>query len=124
MSLNRPLLAWALGIGRIVVGMVGALSPGRLGRAWFGEVAQQPGTQLATRGLAVRDLALGLGVVGALASGRGARRWIEAGMLADTGDAVATLLARRFLPTRTVVAVVAIAGGAAAAGASVRGSAQ
>lgn len=107
----------AAGAGTVWLGVAMFLAPGRMGRGWFGEAADHPATQLAVRGLAVRDLALGIGAAQALVREGDTTRWTHAGMLADTGDAAATLLARRHLSTASVVGVVALAGGAAAAGA-------
>jgi hypothetical protein len=122
-AVNSKPITWLLALGRCGLGVAMFLAPGRMGRGWFGEAADHPATQLAVRGLAVRDLALGIGAAQALVREGDTTRWTHAGMLADTGDtgdtgdAAATLLARRHLSTASVVGVVALAGGAAAAGA-------
>lgn len=116
-AVNSKSITWLLALGRCGLGVAMFLAPGRMGRGWFGEAADHPATQLAVRGLAVRDLALGIGAAQALVREGDTTRWTHAGMLADTGDAAATLLARRHLSTASVVGVVALAGGATAAGA-------
>jgi hypothetical protein len=67
-------------------------------------------------GLGARDLALGGGTLAAL-SGGGARPWLVASAGADLGDLLATLRHAGDLPASSVASLVAIAGGAAAAGA-------
>jgi hypothetical protein len=58
-------------------------------------------------------VALGAGVVLALRRGAPARGWVEAGGLADLGDATITLLSFRRLPRRSRWGVLAAAGGGA-----------
>ena len=53
----------------------------------------------------------GVGAVRALAGGFGARPWLQAGVLADATDLVATLRARSELPALGVAGVAAIAAG-------------
>lgn len=118
--MDRTLITRLLAGGRIAVGLSLFLAPGRSGRAWFGEVADEPGTKVATRAFGVRDLALGVGTLAALESGRDTTRWTEAGIIADVGDILATLLSRDTLPDGALPAVLTVAGGAAAAGAWLR----
>lgn len=109
-----------LAAGRVAVGLGLFLAPSRLGRGWLGEVADEPGTTVATRGLGARDLALGVGALATSDDPDRGRRWIEAGIVADVGDALATLLTADDRPAGATAAHVAVAGGAAALGAWLR----
>jgi hypothetical protein len=84
-------LARGLALMRIVVGCVMFLAPRRTARGWTGEHPEDGVSVLSIRGMAARDLALGIGLLIALERGTPARGWIEAGALSDAGDAVATL---------------------------------
>jgi hypothetical protein len=114
--IGRPATSTVLAIGRIAYGAALAVAPRRAAGAWLGRHADDPGAQVALRGLGARDLALGAGALVALrARGRrGAAVWMAAQAAADATDLVSTLLARRHLPRRGVRAAVAIAGAAAA----------
>jgi hypothetical protein len=103
----------AFGLGLIA-------QPEQLTRAWIGEDAKRPGTQVAVRGLGARDLVLGAGA--ALSSGRDRQLWLAAGMVGDAADLTATVAAGRHLPLRGRVLVGALAGaGIAMGGAALSG---
>jgi hypothetical protein len=109
-------LAASVAWGRIALGVTAILTPSIPLRPWVGrEVAWRPRAKLLARALGARDVALGLGVVLALRHDAPVRGWVEGGGLADTGDAVATLLAFRTLPRLGRWAVLGAATGAAAA---------
>jgi hypothetical protein len=109
-------LAASVAWGRIALGVTAILTPSIPLRPWVGrEVAWRPRAKLLARALGARDVALGLGVVLALRHDAPVRGWVEGGGLADTGDAVATLLAFRTLPPLGRWAVLGAATGAAAA---------
>lgn len=101
---------------RMVIGAALTLLPGRVARGWLGREVSSPATQAAVRGLGVRDVAIGAGTLLAMSHDRGVRGWVEAGSLADLGDAAATLLSWDDLPPRGRVATLAMAGGAAVTG--------
>jgi len=84
-------LARALGFMRIFVGGVLFLMPHRSARGWTGEEADEVTTNLAIRGMGARDIAIGIGILTALEKGGSVRGWIEAGVVSDAGDALATL---------------------------------
>lgn len=109
-------LETALATARVVIGAALLAAPGVFGRAWIGRDATRPAVQAAMRAVGVREVGLGLGTVLARRHGRATRGWVEAGALADLGDAVATALAWRYLPSPHRAAVVTAAGGAAAVG--------
>jgi hypothetical protein len=118
---DATLAARALAIGRIALGLGLFLAPRRLSRAWLGRDAEGGNVTAVVRGLAARDVAVGVGTLVALrgdAPAQDAERWIEAGIVGDLGDAVGTLLAGK--RDRDGMLVLAIAGGAAMAGAAVR----
>jgi hypothetical protein len=115
------LAARALAIGRIALGLGLFLAPRRLTRTWLGDEAEGRLVPAVVRGLAARDVAIGVGTLVAL---RGdeltpeADRWLEAAIVGDLGDAAGTLLTGRLDRDRAVV--VAIAGSAAVAGGLIR----
>lgn len=106
-------LAWA----RLVLGLVAFVAPSRVARPWVGEAAAGGAGKVLARSMGARDLALGSGAVLAISHGSPARGWMEAGGLADLGDAAATLASWPLLPRRGRLAVLAIAGASAVASA-------
>lgn len=111
----------ALAAGRIAIGTAAFVAPRAVMRGWIGAAANDRGTQIAVRGLAVRDVALGLGTLAALDDPGRTKNWIEAGIIADAGDFTATAMGGREARGRASLGVMAIAGGAAAAGMWLRG---
>lgn len=109
-------LARGIAAGRVVVGAALIAAPGAAGARWIGDAAHQPAVKVFTRALGVRDLALGLGALQALDADAPAEPWVTLGMLSDAVDLAATLLAVRALGLRRALPVIAVAGGAAAAG--------
>jgi hypothetical protein len=105
-------LARLLGLTRAVLGAGFLLMPKTsLKMAWGidadGDVAA------VMRGMGGRDLALGMGLLLALENDGRARGWLEAGVLADAGDAVGTLLSWRSLPGFRRLLILGTAAGAA-----------
>ncbi|MCZ4492879.1 MAG: hypothetical protein QOH30_340 [Baekduia sp.] len=100
-------------VGRAGLGAALLVAPSRLGRPWIGAVADQPGGQVALRGLGIRDLLLG-GIALHVADrpGVGPRTMMTCA-IADAVDAGATLAARRHLPPGAAGVVALAAGGAA-----------
>ena len=109
-------LARVLGAGRVALGVGLLVAPGRFGRPWVGAAADRPGGQVALRGLGARDVLLGFIALHLAGHGQVAGRAAHACALADGVDFAATLAARRDLPP-SAGGVVALAGGAAVAGA-------
>jgi hypothetical protein len=89
-----------------------------LAASWLGPAAGTQGAQVAIRGLAARDAALGLGTLAAGRDRTQLRRWLIASSACDAADFVATLRGPRS-PARSFVlglaASAAVAGVAAAA---------
>jgi hypothetical protein len=105
-----------LAMVRIGLGVGFVLAPGPLLRVWLGRGAASPAVKLTARCLGGRDIALGLGTLLALRHGAPLRGWLEAGMLADSCDAAATLAAFPSLPKLGALGAVASAATAAALG--------
>jgi hypothetical protein len=103
--------------GRQLVGAAFVLAPGLAGRAWIGSDAARRPVKVLARAFGARDLALGLGVVIALDRGAPVRGWIEAGVLSDSTDTVASLLAGNSIPPGIRWPCVALGAGSAAMGA-------
>ncbi len=112
LDLDERDLARLLSLGRIAFGAAAALAPHRFGRFWTGERSPGVTARVATRGLGVRDVALGLGTLLALEGDGPASRWLEAQALADASDTASTLLAFRELPPFRRWAAVATPGSA------------
>jgi hypothetical protein len=109
-SLARLVAAARLGFG---IGLIAA--PGRVTARWLGADAARPGTQVVTRGLGARDVALG---AGALAAGEPELvPWVAAAIVSDAVDCIATLAAGRSLPTAGRVLVAGLAAGGSVLGA-------
>jgi hypothetical protein len=118
-----PMTPENVAIGRIIAGSVSIAFPRPLVRTWTGMHDRR--LDVLGRAIGVRDLALGLGALLALRHDAPARGWFEAGVISDTVDAAATLLAFPRLPrfARWLI-LAAAATGAAATYAAVRQQAQ
>jgi hypothetical protein len=113
--MNPALVARVVAAGRIGFGVALILTPERLSTPWLGRDAARTGTQVVTRGLGARDLALGAGALAASESDL--RLWVAAGIVADVADLVATVAAGDSLPVAGRVLVGAVASAGAALGA-------
>jgi hypothetical protein len=109
-------LARLLGLTRIAIGAAAFLLPSATTRAWIGARAESYPTNMILRGLAGRDIAIGVGILTALETGAPVRGWLEASALADAADAVGTITSWRSLPGLRRIAALAIEVGAAALG--------
>ncbi len=98
-------VAW-FGRARASIGLALFLFPELAGRIWLGRATQLPPTKTALRAVGGRDLAIGLGMVSAAKRGGSIPRWLIAGSIADSADAVATLMSYRDLPARRRLAIV------------------
>lgn len=84
-------LARMLSFGRIVLGFAAFAAPRRFARAWTGDTAEEVASSMATRGLAARDIALGLGTLLALENDGEVSTWLQAQALADASDTLSTV---------------------------------
>ena len=91
-------MARALGLVRVVLGAIGMLAPQKSMRAWIGQEAKPYPTNMVLRGMAIRDVALGIGLLAALENDGQTRGWLEGMALSDLGDAVGTLGSWKDLP--------------------------
>jgi hypothetical protein len=104
---------------RIGIGAALLLTPGLSLRVWLGRRATAgalPMGRLLARSAGIRDVALGLGTLFAVRHGSPVRGWLEASMVADTGDLVSLVLAARELPRWRMLATAGSAAGAVAIG--------
>ena len=106
-------LARLYGVTRLTLGTLTFLTPSLVARVWMGRGAEEAVSRVALRGLGGREAALGFGLLVALERGHSPRRWLEAGAIADAGDALGTLSQRRTLPASRWVLATAIAGASA-----------
>lgn len=112
--MNDRDLARLLGWTRIGLGVAAALMPATFARVWTG-AASTFQMNMATRGLAVRDVALGAGILATLDRGT-SRPWFLASAAADAGDAVGTLSSMRDLGLVRSVGLLGLEVGAAVVG--------
>ncbi len=109
--------ALLLAAGRVVLGSAVMVAPAKMTGRWLGESnAALPVVRDLARGLAIRDIAIGLAVLQSIEDPVAGPRIQAAAAAADVVDAGATLLAREHLPLKGVLGTVVVAGGAAAAG--------
>lgn len=111
---RRRLAVAAVAAARLGYGTLLALAPRTLLRLQLGGDVSGPLVWFA-RAFGVRDALLGAGVL-LSSDGLERRRWITAGVAADAGDLVATLLGARWLGKGRALAVTATAGAATATG--------
>lgn len=101
-------LAKLYGGARVVIGTAIVLAPTTVARGWIGADAESGGTRTVLRALGARDLAIGAGLFDALGRDQPVERWLEAGILSDLVDAVASLLGES---ERSTLAVLMAASG-------------
>jgi hypothetical protein len=94
----------------MAVGLAGFVAPRTFGRLWIGREGGSRHVAMVTRAFAARDFALGLGAYLAVQKDAPVRGWVEAGLLSDSLDLLATL--RGPLPA---LRKVGLAGGVLAA---------
>jgi hypothetical protein len=109
------LIARAVAVGRIGFGAGLVIAPQRFTNLWLGYDSGRAGTQVVSRGLGARDVALGVGLLAADERQLGA--WVTGAVMADAADLVATIAAGRSLPVAGRALVGALALGGAALGA-------
>jgi hypothetical protein len=102
--------AQQLAIARMGFGIAGFLMPRALGRAWVGPDGSSKSVNVIIRAFAVRDLALGLGAYLAATRDAPVRGWIEAGLLCDSGDILATLAGPMGRARKLGLALTALSG--------------
>jgi len=116
-------MAQLVALGRIGIGCTALVAPTLMTRPWIGDSARSPDARLLARTMGGRDLALGIGTaLGEDTAGDGdgdgdgadARAWVALAGMADTVDAVVTILAFRRLPTLSRWGILASTVGAAA----------
>ena len=107
-------VARGIALGRVAFG-VGMVAAPKLMRGWLGDSVDDPATQVAIRGLGVRDVLLGAITLHVAGHEQIGPRWVATCALADATDAVATALGREKLPRNGVIGGVAVAGGTAVA---------
>ncbi len=115
--MNARLAAGLLAAGRVLLGAAVMAAPEKVTGHWLGEEnAASPIVGDLARGLAARDIALGVAALMTLEDKVVGPRIQVAAAGADAVDALATLIARDHLPRKGAVGTVIIAGGSAVAG--------
>ena len=109
--------ARALAAGRLALGIGLIVAPTRFTRGWVGaEAAAAPTTRVLARGLGIRDAILGAITLHTVDHPEVGPRWLRMCAAADAVDYLATIGARKALPTSGWVGVGALAKSAAVAG--------
>lgn len=111
--MNAVNVARGLAVGRVAIGAALLVAP-KLVAGWIGPDAERDSAAVLTRALGVRDMAMGLIALHTAAHPQVGPRWQRTLAGCDAVDLTATLLARRSLPSRGVMGVAALAGGAVA----------
>jgi hypothetical protein len=104
-----------LGRARIGLGIVALLAPRLATRLMSARRSAEGVEPMFARMIAGRDIAIGLGVVLAIDKGAPVRGWLEGAALADTGDLLSGLVARKQLTTPALAGTVAFSAGSALA---------
>lgn len=112
-------LGTLLNAGRIAYGVAAVVAPSKAAEGWLGRAAHQADVHPMTRAFGIRDVALGAATIGALraggSGGTGARMLLALGVMVDATDAVSGRMSKDAVPNPSMI--LAVAGGAAAAGA-------
>jgi hypothetical protein len=107
--MNAAYVGRAVAAGRVGFGLALVVVPERVTSLWLGKDAARAGTQVVSRGLGARDVALGAGAL--IAPSAELRPWLIAAVLADAADLVGTLAAGDALPRAGRALVGAVAAG-------------
>jgi hypothetical protein len=110
----KPLTVYA--IGRIVFGMGALVAPASAGRILAGDGGAAPDAQVFLRGMAGRDIGLGLGLLAVIRANGPVKPWLIAAVLADSSDITGIAGAWRYMAPSKRWVGLGIAGGAAAIG--------
>ena len=115
-------LAVGFAAARIAYSAALTVAPGRAAGPWLGSAVERGGGRVAARALVARDALISAGFGIAALRGTPARPWLAACVVSDLADIAATLADREHLPDGSAAGTVALAGGAALAGAALAGA--
>lgn len=89
---------------RLAAGFALFIAPKRTVKAWLGDSNPSPAAVTAARSVGARDMAIAIGALVALDKETEVRGWLEAGVLADSADAIGVLAAWRHMsPVRRLI---------------------
>jgi hypothetical protein len=108
--------ATGFALGRLLIGTALVAAPAKASEGWIGPEADLPTTQVVTRALGIRDLAIAAGTLAAVRGEADPARWLVAGVASDAVDLGATLVAGDALPPTGRYGVAAVAAGAVVGG--------
>ena len=115
--MSPKLGAQLVAAGRVAIGAALLLAPGRAAAPWLGDHVRRPAVRALVRSVGVRDLVLGMIALHTVDHPDVGPRWQATCAVVDGVDALATVGAAGDLPASGVAGTVALAGGAAVAGA-------
>jgi hypothetical protein len=115
MTCARQLIL-AYSAGRIAFGLALLGPPSWAASRWIGPDAERRPVGVAMRGLAVRDMALGLGAIDAVRRDGAVVPWLVAAAAGDVADIAISLIAGDSLPAQARWGTPVLAGVSAAAG--------
>jgi hypothetical protein len=101
------------GAMRLGIGLATVVAPSFVSKVWLGRGAEDAPSRVGMRGLGGREAAIGLGTLLAIEHEKPLRGWLEAGALADAGDAFAVIAQRKTLPTGRWILAAGIAAASA-----------
>lgn len=95
------------------------VAPARFTQRWLGPAVTRAPTQVALRGLGIREGLLHAGALAAALRGAPVRPWLAASIAGDLTDIASTVAGRGELPEGAATATALVAGGSAALSAAV-----
>jgi hypothetical protein len=98
---------------RVAYGAALLTAPERLARRWLGPAAAGGPTQVPLRALGAREILLHTGGLAAAVQGAALAPWFAASIAGDLTDIVATVVARREVPSGAPRLTALVAGGSA-----------
>lgn len=115
LSLSTRNAAIGLSLGRVAFGTAMSIAPRAFSKGWIGEAGDSDAAAVLARSVGARDIVVGGGAALALLRDSGAAPlWLAGQALADAADFAGALAASGSLPSRSVKATLALAGGSAA----------
>lgn len=111
----RPVMLYA--VARIIFGLGALAAPTTIGRSMAGEGGTAPDARAFLRGMGGREIGVGLSLLAAIRNGESVRPGLIAALLADSSDIAGIAGAWRHMPSAKRWLGLAMAVGAAIAGA-------
>ncbi len=105
----------AFALLRGAIGLTALVAPAALAATWIGEEANRSGSEVLSRAMGGRDIALAAGILLSIRHDAKVRGWVEAAGMADFIDLLTTLVSFNKLPKKSRWAILGMAGAGIAA---------